>query len=97
MFIVQCNNSEKQQLKQVTKKKNGIPKGTRIIYDRDFLMQFRQSPLAQTPPKNLPNIPGVTNVGEPTTNGSAQPPKPNSNAKDGAIIEAEEPQFEMDI
>ncbi|XP_071829016.1 eukaryotic translation initiation factor 4E-binding protein 2-like [Apostichopus japonicus] len=73
------------------------PGGTRIIYDRDFLMQFRQSPLAQTPPKNLPNIPGVTNVGEPTTNGSAQPPKPNSNAKDGAIIEAEEPQFEMDI
>lgn len=74
------------------------PGGTRIIYDRDFLMKVRQSPLAQTPPKNLPNIPGVTDVStEPTTNGSVQPPKPNNNGKDGAIIEAEEPLFEMDV
>jgi translation initiation factor 4E binding protein 2 len=27
------------------------PGGTRIIYDRSFLMNMRQSPLAQTPPK----------------------------------------------
>ena len=33
--------------------------GTRIIYDRAFLMQCRNSPLAKSPP-NLPNIPGVT-------------------------------------
>ena len=34
--------------------------GTRIIYDRDFLMQCRHSPLALSPPANLPHIPGVT-------------------------------------
>ena len=36
------------------------PGGTRIVYERAFLMQMRQSPLAKTPPANLPLIPGVT-------------------------------------
>ncbi|PAA51480.1 hypothetical protein BOX15_Mlig011242g2 [Macrostomum lignano] len=36
------------------------PGGTRIIYDRDFLISRRDSPLAKTPPANLPRIPGVT-------------------------------------
>ena len=36
------------------------PGGTRIIYDRAFLMQCRESPLAKSPPPNLPKIPGVT-------------------------------------
>ena len=35
------------------------PPGTRIIYDRKFLLQCRTSPLARTPP-SLPDIPGVT-------------------------------------
>uniref|UniRef100_A0A8C4ZS67 Eukaryotic translation initiation factor 4E binding protein 1 n=1 Tax=Gadus morhua TaxID=8049 RepID=A0A8C4ZS67_GADMO len=35
------------------------PGGTRIIYDRKFLLQCRTSPLARTPP-SLPDIPGVT-------------------------------------
>lgn len=34
--------------------------GTRIIYDRKFLLDQRNSPLAQTPPAHLPVIPGVT-------------------------------------
>ena len=34
--------------------------GTRIIYDRNFLMQCRNSPLTKSPPANLPKIPGVT-------------------------------------
>ena len=34
--------------------------GTRIIYERAFLMQCRNSPLAKSPPANLPKIPGVT-------------------------------------
>lgn len=34
--------------------------GTKIIYDRNFLLQMRNSPVARTPPKNLPVIPGVT-------------------------------------
>ena len=36
------------------------PGGTRIVYERAFLMQMRQSPLAKSPPANLPLIPGVT-------------------------------------
>lgn len=34
--------------------------GTRIIYDRKFLMECRNSPVAKTPPCDLPDIPGVT-------------------------------------
>ncbi|NXL01636.1 4EBP1 protein, partial [Mesembrinibis cayennensis] len=37
-----------------------LPPGTRIIYDRKFLMDCRNSPLAKTPPSDLPDIPGVT-------------------------------------
>ncbi|KAF4519591.1 hypothetical protein B566_EDAN003758 [Ephemera danica] len=36
------------------------PGGTRIVYDRSFLLQLRNSPVARTPPKNLPVIPGIT-------------------------------------
>uniref|UniRef100_T1JNQ5 Uncharacterized protein n=1 Tax=Strigamia maritima TaxID=126957 RepID=T1JNQ5_STRMM len=59
------------------------PGGTRIIYDRAFLLQMRNSPMAKTPPKNLPNIPGVTckavTVPEsPKENGEANGPKANS-------------------
>jgi len=36
------------------------PGGTKIVYERAFLVQMRNSPLAKTPPKNLPAIPGVT-------------------------------------
>jgi len=34
--------------------------GTRIIYDRKFLLDCRNSPLSRTPPCCLPQIPGVT-------------------------------------
>lgn len=34
--------------------------GTRIIYDRKFLLDCRNSPIARTPPCCLPQIPGVT-------------------------------------
>ncbi|XP_062515893.1 eukaryotic translation initiation factor 4E-binding protein 1-like [Corticium candelabrum] len=47
------------------------PGGTRIIYDRKFLLQLRNSPLSKTPPSNLPVIPGVTCV----TSSSRSPPK----------------------
>lgn len=36
------------------------PGGTRIIYDRKFLLKCRASPMSNTPPNNLPDIPGVT-------------------------------------
>jgi hypothetical protein len=38
----------------------GLLSGTRIVYERAFLMQMRHSPLAKSPPPNLPTIPGVT-------------------------------------
>uniref|UniRef100_F6V7K2 Eukaryotic translation initiation factor 4E binding protein 1 n=1 Tax=Ornithorhynchus anatinus TaxID=9258 RepID=F6V7K2_ORNAN len=43
--------------------------GTRIIYDRKFLMECRNSPVAKTPPRDLPRIPGVTSpqTDEPST------------------------------
>lgn len=65
------------------------PGGTRIIYDRQFLMQCRNSPLAKSPP-NLPKIPGVTSPAGAGTveNGEQENKIPES---------AEEPQFEMDI
>lgn len=34
--------------------------GTRIIYDRKFLLECKNSPTARTPPCCLPQIPGVT-------------------------------------
>ncbi|XP_071952297.1 eukaryotic translation initiation factor 4E-binding protein 2-like [Antedon mediterranea] len=70
------------------------PGGTRIIYERNFLMQMRNSPLAQTPPKNLPYIEGVTTTGN-TDDGFKEKPKPKSSTDD--VIIAEEAQFEMDI
>ncbi|XP_023324084.1 eukaryotic translation initiation factor 4E-binding protein 3 [Eurytemora carolleeae] len=36
------------------------PGGTKIVYERAFLMNMRNSPLAKTPPNNMPCIPGVT-------------------------------------
>ncbi|CAK8684543.1 uncharacterized protein LOC143446990 [Clavelina lepadiformis] len=43
------------------------PGGTRIIYDRSFLLKCRASPLSNTPPSNLPNIPGVTSPDKAST------------------------------
>lgn len=70
--------------------------GTRIIYDRKFLMECRNSPVAKTPPKDLPTIPGVTS---PT---SDEPPMQASQSHLHSSPEdkragGEESQFEMDI
>ena len=40
------------------------PGGTKIIYDRKFLLEMRNSPMSKTPPRNLPKIPGVTTKDE---------------------------------
>ena len=44
-----------------------VVEGTRIIYDRSFLLKCRASPLSNTPPSNLPNIPGVTSPDKAST------------------------------
>ncbi|XP_022110039.1 eukaryotic translation initiation factor 4E-binding protein 2-like [Acanthaster planci] len=73
------------------------PGGTRIIYERQFLMNLRDSPLARTPPANLPVIPGVTVKGDAAvkTNGKVACSENNKEAVTNDT--AEEPQFEMDI
>jgi len=67
------------------------PGGTRIIYERTFLLQLKQSPLARTPPKNLPIIPGVTvkdtSDSARTTETIPEEPEKNEDAE----------QFEMDL
>uniref|UniRef100_A0A9J7ZZ44 Eukaryotic translation initiation factor 4E binding protein 2 n=1 Tax=Cyprinus carpio carpio TaxID=630221 RepID=A0A9J7ZZ44_CYPCA len=70
-------------------------KGTRIIYDRKFLLDRRNSPIAQTPPAHLPVIPGVTskNVLNENKRNEANNIK-NHDAKPG---QGEDAQFEMDI
>ncbi|GAB1293068.1 Eukaryotic translation initiation factor 4E-binding protein 1 [Apodemus speciosus] len=72
------------------------PPGTRIIYDRKFLMECRNSPVAKTPPKDLPTIPGVTSPS------SDEPPMQSSQSHLHSSPEdkragGEESQFEMDI
>lgn len=64
------------------------PTGTRIIYDRKFLLQCRSSPLTRTPPK-LPDIPGVTRPMKRTSScDSPQPDEtPNSTAEHGVHAE----------
>lgn len=67
---------------------------TRIIYDRKFLLERRNSPMAQTPPCQLPDIPGVTSPGagdEP----KAEPTSPSN--QDGKPAAGDDAQFEMDI
>lgn len=69
------------------------PGGTRIIYERKFLMQCRNSPLAKSPPANLPKIPGVTG-GE---SGDGSKENGDANTRDKIPESSDEPQFEMDI
>ena len=69
------------------------PGGTRIVYERAFLMNMRNSPLAKTPPKNLPDIPGVT-MGRSGNDGKkvSENHKGDSNHKN-----EDDDQFSMDI
>ncbi|GCB71301.1 hypothetical protein scyTo_0005900, partial [Scyliorhinus torazame] len=69
------------------------PGGTRIIYDRKFLMDCRNSSVARTPPRDLPNIPGVTSLN------TAEKVKPATNniSHEGKAAGGDDAQFEMDI
>jgi hypothetical protein len=82
------------------------PGGTRIIYDRNFLLQMRNSPVARTPPKNLPVIPGVTCDASPKSKlphaqrspqGPKQGESPVAESEKADDKKQDEPQFEMDI
>ncbi|XP_066534430.1 eukaryotic translation initiation factor 4E-binding protein 2 [Hoplias malabaricus] len=71
------------------------PGGTRIIYDRKFLLDRRHSPIAQTPPKHLPVIPGVTSQN--ILNENKKNEANHVNNHDGKPGPGEDAQFEMDI
>jgi len=70
------------------------PGGTKIVYERAFLINMRNSPLARTPPRNLPAIPGVTSD-------LAKKDAPNDDKKGEANhnhkAEDADDQFSMDI
>ncbi|XP_071453417.1 eukaryotic translation initiation factor 4E-binding protein 2 [Hetaerina americana] len=70
------------------------PGGTRIVYERAFLLQLRNSPLARTPPKNLPNIPGILlNSSLAKENGSGSP----SPVKEKEHKDDTQEQFQLDM
>jgi len=81
------------------------PGGTRIIYEREFLLQCRDSPLTKSPPPNMLNIPGVTNAAKAVV---LQENLQNHVSKDVASagagdqattreVNAEDAQFQMEI
>ncbi|KAK9522784.1 hypothetical protein VZT92_019230 [Zoarces viviparus] len=74
------------------------PGGTRIIYDRKFLLGCRSSPVAKTPPRGLPKIPGVTSPPSKDTDEKAHNGElPNNvTAPDGSNT-GDDSQFEIDI
>ncbi|KAI8907502.1 hypothetical protein PhCBS80983_g04007 [Powellomyces hirtus] len=72
------------------------PGGTRIIYTKDALLNLSRSPLANTPPRGLAYIPGVTKVAPP----KSQPKKPEEQKKTEQPPKKQEDKddlFEMEI
>ncbi|XP_049775322.1 uncharacterized protein LOC126162707 isoform X1 [Schistocerca cancellata] len=63
---------------------------TRIVYDRAFLMQLRNSPLARTPPKNLSSIPSDLIKG-------ANVPKDDIKSEVEPILEEPQDQFAIEL
>lgn len=77
------------------------PGGTRIIYDRKFLLKCRASPMSNTPPNNLPDIPGVTtpDKGPSKEIHSIKEEKENvdDNGRGSSPIKDEDDQFDMEL
>ncbi|XP_042277324.1 eukaryotic translation initiation factor 4E-binding protein 1-like [Thunnus albacares] len=77
------------------------PGGTRIIYDRKFLLGCRSSPVAKTPPRGLPDIPGVTSPPSKDTIEKARKGELLNNNNNITAPDSndtgEDAQFEMDI
>ncbi|TRY80869.1 hypothetical protein TCAL_12913 [Tigriopus californicus] len=95
-------NSESEMPLEYGTTPGGTMFGTKIVYERTFLLQMRTSPLARTPPTNLPVIPGVTAPSEKENH------KKNGKVNSGRVsptkgkgvpssIKEEEEQFSMDM
>jgi len=78
------------------------PGGTRIIYDRKFLLKCRASPMSNTPPNNLPDIPGVTtpDKGPSKEITAIKEEKEDTNSTNGdssPMTKDEDDQFDMEL
>uniref|UniRef100_A0A8C9GJR2 Uncharacterized protein n=1 Tax=Piliocolobus tephrosceles TaxID=591936 RepID=A0A8C9GJR2_9PRIM len=72
--------------------------GTQIFYDRKFLLDCLNSPMAQTPPCHLPNIPGVTSPGTLIEDSRVEVNNLNNiNNHERKHAVGDDAQFEMDI
>ncbi|XP_012269541.2 eukaryotic translation initiation factor 4E-binding protein isoform X2 [Athalia rosae] len=69
-----------------------LARGTRIVYERAFLMNLRNSPISRTPPRNIPAIPADLLKGPPAISTI-----PSPTIKDIPVIEETPEQFEMDM
>ncbi|XP_053676414.1 eukaryotic translation initiation factor 4E-binding protein [Anopheles nili] len=81
------------------------PGGTRIVYERTFLMNLKNSPLARTPPNNVPlNLlrsgvsPNGTGVHtKPLSTLSMKPQKPSNARNSPPKYDEHQEQFDMDL
>uniref|UniRef100_A0A8D2K608 Eukaryotic translation initiation factor 4E binding protein 1 n=1 Tax=Theropithecus gelada TaxID=9565 RepID=A0A8D2K608_THEGE len=72
--------------------------GTQIFYDRKFLLDCLNSPMAQTPPCHLPNIPGVSSPGTLIEDSRVEVNNLNNiNNHERKHAVGDDAQFEMDI
>lgn len=71
--------------------------GTRIVYERNFLMNLRNSPVARTPPKNYNNFPDTMVKGSPTNKANGSLKVIQSPTKREPSIEEAQEQFQMDM
>jgi len=86
------------------------PGGTRIVYERQLLMQLRNSPMAKTPPRNIQYFPGMSptkqsglcennntqKIKERKTS-SPDRNRPSPLAQQPPAVKVQEEQFEMDL
>ncbi|UJR08417.1 hypothetical protein I4U23_012687 [Adineta vaga] len=77
------------------------PGGTRIYYDRAFLLSRRESPMTRSPPSKLPYIPEVTLIPDPSKSDNSIDQKEASNSseqqKSPLAKKDGDDQFTMDI
>ncbi|NWH76948.1 4EBP3 protein, partial [Piaya cayana] len=64
--------------------------GTRIIYDRKFLLECKNSPVAKIPPCCPPQIPGVTSLAQSSLVKLEEPKEQNESEK---AMPGEQPRY----
>ncbi|EFC42472.1 predicted protein [Naegleria gruberi] len=73
------------------------PGGTRRIYTRNALLLYRNSPMAKSPPINLPTIPGITTDEDQSSLYTKKKKEVEQKEEsDEEILSDDEDQFQMD-